>query len=270
MAAVSHCSQSWNPLNSIVLSKWWWICTYIQLMSSTYWLPFRSYSWGMSPITSTTGEINRTKRRRPRTEPCGTPVSEVSQEDEESILTKDERFVKVWPGCGQFLTSQIACEGGWCGPECQKQPTSRAAPYQNQWRPWYVSRVFLLSNRLKGWKLGEMERWGRRRKAKRSNILPWCSDWKYLKFEGSDLESPGFFRRGVMRACLSCWWKSALGQPLARWDMRIENVRMSLSNLETCGDDLLSSWAILSPRPGTGQTWEQREMEGHQVWRYGK
>ena len=49
----------------------------------------------MSPITSTTGEMNRTKRRGPRIEPCGTPVSKVSQEeDEESILTKDERFVK--------------------------------------------------------------------------------------------------------------------------------------------------------------------------------
>jgi hypothetical protein len=49
----------------------------------------------MSPITSTTGEMNKTKRRGPRTEPCGTPVSEVSQEeDDESILTKDERFVK--------------------------------------------------------------------------------------------------------------------------------------------------------------------------------
>ena len=49
----------------------------------------------MSPITSTTGEMNRTKRRGPSTEPCGTPVSEVSQEeDDESILTKDERFVK--------------------------------------------------------------------------------------------------------------------------------------------------------------------------------
>ena len=47
----------------------------------------------MSPITSTTGEMNRTKRRGSRTEPCGTPVSEVSQEeDEESILTKDERL----------------------------------------------------------------------------------------------------------------------------------------------------------------------------------
>ena len=47
---------------------------------------------GMSPITSTTGEINKTKRRGPRTEPYGMPVNEVSQEeDDESILTKDDR-----------------------------------------------------------------------------------------------------------------------------------------------------------------------------------
>ena len=50
---------------------------------------------GLSPITSTTGEMNKTKRRRPRTEPCGTPANEVSQEeDDESILIEDERFVK--------------------------------------------------------------------------------------------------------------------------------------------------------------------------------
>ena len=46
-------------------------------------------------MTSTTGEMNKTNRRGPRTEPCGTPVNEVSQEeDDESILTTDERFVK--------------------------------------------------------------------------------------------------------------------------------------------------------------------------------
>jgi len=49
----------------------------------------------MRKIASTTGAMNKTKRRGPRTEPCGTPVSEVLQEeDDESILTKDERFVK--------------------------------------------------------------------------------------------------------------------------------------------------------------------------------
>ena len=49
----------------------------------------------MIPITSTTGEMNKTKRRGPRTEPCGTPVDDISQEEEdESILTKDERFVR--------------------------------------------------------------------------------------------------------------------------------------------------------------------------------
>ena len=49
----------------------------------------------MGPITSTTGEMNSMKRRGPRTELCGKPVNEVSQEeDDESILTEDERFVK--------------------------------------------------------------------------------------------------------------------------------------------------------------------------------
>ena len=47
------------------------------------------------PITSTTDEMNKTKRRGPRTEPCGMPVSEVTQEeDDKLILTKDEQFVK--------------------------------------------------------------------------------------------------------------------------------------------------------------------------------
>ena len=46
-------------------------------VSSAYW-------WkGTIPIlfwmSSTTGEINKTKRRGPRTEPCGRPVSELSQ-----------------------------------------------------------------------------------------------------------------------------------------------------------------------------------------------
>ena len=73
------------PIYSWVSSAYWWKDT----ISLLFWVS------GMSPITSTTGEMNRTKRRGPRTEPCGTPVSEVSQEeDEESILTNDERFVK--------------------------------------------------------------------------------------------------------------------------------------------------------------------------------
>ena len=73
------------PIYSWVSSAYWWKDT----------IPLLFWVSGMSPITSTTGEMNKTKRRGPRTEPCGTPVSEVSQEkDDESILTKDERFVK--------------------------------------------------------------------------------------------------------------------------------------------------------------------------------
>ena len=47
-------------------------------------------------LTYTTGEMNKTKRRGPRTLPCGTPVSEVSQEeDDESteVLTRDSTRV---------------------------------------------------------------------------------------------------------------------------------------------------------------------------------
>ena len=46
----------------------------------------------MSPILSTTGEMTKTNRRGQRTEPCGMPVSEVSQEEDDE--SKDERFVK--------------------------------------------------------------------------------------------------------------------------------------------------------------------------------
>ena len=46
-------------------------------------------------ITLATRDMNRTKRSRPRTEPWGTPVDiVVDGEDDESILTKDERFVR--------------------------------------------------------------------------------------------------------------------------------------------------------------------------------
>ena len=63
---------------------------------------------GMSPITSTTGEINITERRGPRTEPCRMPVNEVSkEEDDESILTKDEDLISMSESrCGQFLTNR--------------------------------------------------------------------------------------------------------------------------------------------------------------------
>ena len=46
-------------------------------------------------ITLATGDMKRTKRSGPRTEPWGTPVDIVVEgEDDVSILTKDERFVR--------------------------------------------------------------------------------------------------------------------------------------------------------------------------------
>jgi len=46
-------------------------------------------------IILATGDMKRTKRSGLRTEPWGTPVDIVVEgEDDESILTKDERFVR--------------------------------------------------------------------------------------------------------------------------------------------------------------------------------
>ena len=46
-------------------------------------------------MTLATGDIKRTKRSGPRTEPWGTPVHiVVLGEEDESILTKDVRLVK--------------------------------------------------------------------------------------------------------------------------------------------------------------------------------
>ena len=45
-------------------------------------------------MTLATGDIKRTKRSGPRTEPWGTPVHIVLGEEDESILTKDVRLVR--------------------------------------------------------------------------------------------------------------------------------------------------------------------------------
>ena len=77
-------------------------------------------------MTLATGDMNRTKRRRSRKEPWSTPVDIVVQdEDDESILTKDVRYVKINPGddigqidqryaeaCGEIcVLSQFKCIG---------------------------------------------------------------------------------------------------------------------------------------------------------------
>ena len=223
------------PIYSWVSSAYWWKDT----------IPLLFWVSGMSPITSTTGEINKTKRRGPRTEPCGTPVSEVSQEeDDESILTKDERFVKYeWIQVWTVPDKPNVCSSLWRRVVWSR--VSKAADISRAARivtfPESMASKISLVNLSKavsvewnfryadwrGEKLGEMERWGRRRaKAKRSNILPIVFKLEIgLKFEGSDLESPGFFRRGVMRACLNFDGKAAWSNDrLARWDMRIEKV----------------------------------------------
>ena len=64
----------------------------------------------LAQLTSTTGEMNKTKRRGPRTEPCGTPVDDISQEEEdESILNKkmNDLLSMSESKCGQFLTNQM-------------------------------------------------------------------------------------------------------------------------------------------------------------------
>ena len=50
---------------------------------------------GISPIISNNLRNEKNKKEKANNEPCGTPVNKVSQEeDDESILTKDEWFVK--------------------------------------------------------------------------------------------------------------------------------------------------------------------------------
>ena len=55
-----------------------------------------------------------------------------------------------------------------------------------------------------------LEKWKGEEEGELKPILPIVFKLEIgLKFEGSDLESPGFFRRGVMRACLSFDEKAA-------------------------------------------------------------
>ena len=58
---------------------------------------FQKYSTveGLKFMTLATGDMKRTKRSGPKTEPWGTPVHVVaSGEDDESILTKEVRLVR--------------------------------------------------------------------------------------------------------------------------------------------------------------------------------
>ena len=205
--------EEFAPMYSWVSSVYWWKDT----------IPLSFWMSGMSPITSTTGEMNKTKRREPRTKPCGMPVDDISQEEEDkSILTKDERFVKYeWIEAWTVPDKPNVCSSLW--RRVVWSSVSKAADISRAARivtfpESMVTMISLVSLskavsvewnfRYADWrgeKLGEMERWGRRRaKAKRSNILPIVFKLEIgLKFEVSDLESPGFFRRSEICASLN-------------------------------------------------------------------
>ena len=73
------------------------ICTYVQL--SVISVLMKEYKVACIDrsgfMTLATGDMKRTKRSGPRTEPWGTPVHIVVQdEDDESILTKEVRLVR--------------------------------------------------------------------------------------------------------------------------------------------------------------------------------
>ena len=217
--------QEFAPMYSWVSSAYWWKDTILL----SFWMP------GISPITSTTGEMNKTKKGGPRTEPCGTPVDDISQEEEdESILTKDERFVKyewiqMWtvPDKPNVYPSLWSLRRRVVWSRVSKAADISKAARIATFPESMVSMISLVSLskavsvewnfRYADWrgeKLGEMERWGRRRaRAKRSTILPIVFKLEIgLKFEGSDLESPGFFRRGEICASLNFDGKTTLGE----------------------------------------------------------
>ena len=144
------------PLYSWVSSVYWWKDT----------IPLLFWMSGMSPITSTTGEMNKTKRRWLRTEPCGRPVNEVSQEeDDESMLTKDERFVKyewiqVWTvlekpmkkgGVVQSVKSSRLIESS---KNCDLYRINGVHDTIGQFEQSCFRRMELSICRLKGWKTG--------------------------------------------------------------------------------------------------------------------
>ena len=96
-----------------------------------------------------------------------------------------------------------------------------------------------------GEKLGEVERWGRRRaRAKRSNILPNVFKLEIgLEFEGSDLESPGFFRKGEICASLNfdgkvTWVKDKLAKRAMRTEKVSEHDFSKDVGMKPSGDDL--------------------------------
>ena len=202
--------------------------------------------------------MNTTKRRGPRTEPCRTPVSEVSQEeDDESILTKDERFVKYeWIQVWIVPDKPNVCSSLWRRVVWSR--VSKAADISRAARivtfpKSMVSMISLVSLskavsvewnfRYADWrgeKLGEMERWGRRRaKAKRSNILPTVFKLEIgLKFEGSDLESksqlnPRKSKLNPKQVSSELWASLSWTQESLNWTLSKSQLNLSKSHLNS-------------------------------------
>ena len=95
------------------------------------------------------------------------PLSEVSQEeDEESILTKDERFMSVDSSWQTKCMFKPMKKGGVVQSVKSSRHISRAARIvtfpESIVSVW--AELFLVNGTfdmpIEGWKLGEMERWG--------------------------------------------------------------------------------------------------------------
>ena len=170
-------------------------------LSSSYWskdtISLLFWVSGMSPITSTTGAMNRTKRRGPRTEPCGTPVSELSLTAGWGVDPN-----KWWTICqvslnpGVDSSRQAECmfkpvkEGGVVqsvkssrhiesSKNCDLSRINGVHDVVSQFEQSCFCRIELSICRLKGWKTG---RNGKVRKEASQGqafqwFCQWCANW---------------------------------------------------------------------------------------------
>ena len=102
-------------------------------------------------MTLEIGDMNRTNKRGPKTEPCGTPVGDgVREEDDVSTLTWDERWGQVWMNPGNHVTRQAKSMLKVYGVEWHGQEVSKAADMSRAARieilPWSMeSNMSLVS-----------------------------------------------------------------------------------------------------------------------------